>query len=121
MNPSPRKAGHRERELLLDQSLVNLLISLQSLFHYLFGKPWRRGLFVPVNRLQVVAHHLFVEGRVEESYALAEKLFKEAMDAGLSHQYASPIFLEAYYKFYRLGFKPIFGHNFQTEVIRLLQ
>ena len=68
-----------------------------------------------------LTYHLFVEGRVEESYALAEKLFKEAMDAGLSHQYASPIFLEAYYKFYRLGFKPLFGHNFQTEVIRLLQ
>ncbi len=68
-----------------------------------------------------LAYHLFVEGQLEKSYDMSKQLFREAQDAGLSRQYASPIFLEMYYEFYRLGFKPVMGVNFQTEVIRLLQ
>ena len=68
-----------------------------------------------------LAYHMFAEGRLKESYDRSAQLFREAQEAGLSRQYASPIFLELYYEYYRLGFKPIMGENFQTEVIRLLQ
>jgi transcriptional regulator with GAF, ATPase, and Fis domain len=68
-----------------------------------------------------LTYHLFVEGQLEESHDKSEQLFREAQEAGWSRQYASPIFLELYHEYYRLGFKPIMGENFQTEVIRLLQ
>ncbi len=68
-----------------------------------------------------LSYHQFVEGRLEKSYDMSATLFKEAMEAGLSRQYVSPIFLEMYYEFYRLGFKPFMGESFQTEVIRLLK
>ena len=68
-----------------------------------------------------LTYHLFTEGRLEESYERSKQLFSEAQEAGLSRQYASPIFLELYHEYYHLGFKPIMGENFQTEVIRLLQ
>jgi len=68
-----------------------------------------------------LSYHLFVEDHLEKSYDMSEKLYREAMEAGLSRQYASPIFLEMLYEFYRLGFKPLMGESFQTEVVRLLQ
>ncbi len=54
-----------------------------------------------------LAYHMFAEGRLKESYDRSAQLFREAQEAGLSRQYASPIFLELYHEYYRLGFKPI--------------
>ena len=68
-----------------------------------------------------LSYHLFAEGHLEKSHEMASRLSAEAMDTGLSRQYASPIFLEMYHEFDRLGFKPFLGDSFQNEVMRLLQ
>ncbi len=65
-------------------------------------------------------HHL-MEGRLEESHQWMTRARDEGAKAGLVHQYASPIVLEALFEYDRNGIRPVPGFSFAGEYRRIMQ
>ncbi|MBI4764180.1 MAG: sigma-54-dependent Fis family transcriptional regulator [Deltaproteobacteria bacterium] len=61
----------------------------------------------------------YLEGREKEAFDLQAQNIKQAVESGIMRHYTSPFILEMLFAFDRLGYDPVPGFNFESEIEKI--
>ncbi|MEW5980118.1 MAG: sigma-54 dependent transcriptional regulator [Acidobacteriota bacterium] len=108
---------------VLGLTLLRVLKSKEGVFHLQGalndGLEVHNSLAVYLARAGL-ARSFFLQGRTSEAHDILAQAVAEAMPSGIIRQYSSPYTLEMLYEYDRLGYDPIPGMDFHSQVERAI-